>query len=59
MAKKRFIAEKGYINFDALKWSGLSAREVDFSSKSWKKIQSRYEKGKKSPGKYTPKRRKK
>ena len=47
MAKKRFVAEKGFINFDALKASGLSASEVDFSSKSWKRLQSRYERGKK------------
>jgi len=44
MAKKRFIAKKGFINFDALKASGLSARDVDFSSKKWAKIQRNYEK---------------
>jgi len=39
MAKK-----KGFINFDALKASGLKARDVDFSSKKWAKIQRAYEK---------------
>jgi len=36
--------KKGFINFDALKASGLKARDVDFSSKKWAKIQSDYEK---------------
>jgi len=43
--KKRFVAKKGFINFDALKWSGLSAQNIDFSSKKWAKIQRRYERG--------------
>ena len=45
MAKKRFVAKRGFINFDALKWSGLNASNVDFSSKALTKIQRRYERG--------------
>jgi hypothetical protein len=47
--KNRFVAKKGFINFDALKWAGLSASDVDFSSKKWKRIQSRYQRGKSRP----------
>mgnify|MGYP003656662561 CR=1 FL=1 len=47
--KNRFVAKKGFINFDALKWADLSAGDVDFSSKKWKRIQSRYQRGKARP----------